>query len=617
MSTELENKKPEVVAAPEKRGFFSSLFKGKAPQSAEDILKEEQIQSPWRTVLRTFASNRLSMIALFVLMGIVAISFIGPLLAPTKLEYNEVTQANLQPGFKFLDVPSEMKNGAKDISVGSTFSAGIDKDGKVNVWGISKTFSMPELKTIPKDIQETIKGKKFKKIAAGYDHIAAIMDDGSVIAWGNDRQMQTPVPAEFMSVTDAVDIQAGSAATIFTTSDGKIHFFGNSNLYDISEKKGKDIVKVAMTATSAIGLDKSGNVIYLGTQKTNLGNVPKFDGKVIDIAGGEGTFGAITDTGKLYVWGNITYRGENKAPDFGGAKPVKIEAGRYHYVLLMDNGKVLGVGDNTLGQLNGLDKITDAKDIYAGYFQNYAVTKSGNTEATGLKGYLLGTDEFGRDIFNRILNGGRLTLTIGSVAVIISTIIGMILGGISGYFGGSVDMFIQRFGEIISALPFLPTIIILNAVLGNKVGPTQRVYLIMVLLGILSWYGLCRLVRAQVLSLREQEFVTAARTLGIKEMDIVFKHIIPNTISIIIVSATLSFAGSLLTEATLSFLGFGVLPPQPTWGNMLFGANNATVIEKFWWRWVFTASVLSICVICINLIGTGLDDAINPKSQER
>lgn len=178
-------------------------------------------------------------------------------------------------------------------------------------------------------------------------------------------------------------------------------------------------------------------------------------------------------------------------------------------------------------------------------------------------------------------------------------------------------MLIQRFAEIISSFPFLPTIILLNSVWGNKFTSTQKVYLIMVLLGFLGWTGLMRLIRAQVLSLREQEFVTAARAMGIKELGIVFQHIIPNVISVIIVSATLDFAGYLLYEATLSFLGFGVQPPQPTWGNMLFGANNSTVIQNFWWRWVFPALILSICIICINLIGTGLDDAIDPKSQER
>ncbi len=141
--------------------------------------------------------------------------------------------------------------------------------------------------------------------------------------------------------------------------------------------------------------------------------------------------------------------------------------------------------------------------------------------------------------------------------------------------------------------------------------------MIMVILGVLSWTSLARLVRAQVLAEREQEFVTAARAMGIKELTIVFKHIIPNVISVIIVTATLDFATCMLTESSLSFLGFGVALPRPTWGNMLNGAINSVVIKSYWWRWVFPSILLGVCCICINLVGDGLRDAIDPKSNER
>ena len=139
----------------------------------------------------------------------------------------------------------------------------------------------------------------------------------------------------------------------------------------------------------------------------------------------------------------------------------------------------------------------------------------------------------------------------------------------------------------------------------------------MIVLGLLSWTGLQRLVRAQVLSVREQEFVVAAKSIGVKEGEIVFRHIIPNVISVIIVSTTLSFAGSMLTESTLSFIGFGVQPPIPTWGNMLYGSTNSVVIQTYWWRWVFPAIALSLTIIAVNSIGDGLRDAIDPRSQER
>jgi len=158
---------------------------------------------------------------------------------------------------------------------------------------------------------------------------------------------------------------------------------------------------------------------------------------------------------------------------------------------------------------------------------------------------------------------------------------------------------------------------ILSALIGNSMSSRQRVVLIMIILGLLSWPGLQRLVRAQVLSVREQEYVVAAKSIGVKQKHIIFKHILPNVMSVIVVSATLSFASSMLTEATLSYLGFGVQAPLPTWGNMLYGANNSIVIQNYWWRWVFASIVLSISVVSINSIGDGLRDAIDPKSQER
>ena len=142
-------------------------------------------------------------------------------------------------------------------------------------------------------------------------------------------------------------------------------------------------------------------------------------------------------------------------------------------------------------------------------------------------------------------------------------------------------------------------------------------YIIMVVLGVLSWTGTCRLVRAQILAQREMEYVTAAKAMGIKEMAIVFRHILPNVFSLLLVSMTLDFATCMLTESTLSYLGFGIPLPTPTWGNLLNGANNSVVIQQYWWRWVFPAVIFGACTICINLIGDGLRDAIDPKSVER
>ena len=144
----------------------------------------------------------------------------------------------------------------------------------------------------------------------------------------------------------------------------------------------------------------------------------------------------------------------------------------------------------------------------------------------------------------------------------------------------------------------------------------MRIFIIMLVLGALSWPGLARLIRGQVLVEREKEFVLSARAMGVKEGKIAFQHVLPNVVSVIFVSMTLDFAGCLLTESSLSYLGFGVQPPQPTWGNMLTGSNNSIVIQKYWWQWLFPALFLSLAVICIHVIGDGLRDAMDPKEKE-
>ena len=338
-------------------------------------------------------------------------------------------------------------------------------------------------------------------------------------------------------------------------------------------------------------------------------------GKAKDIVTTSDACVALMEDGSLRIWGKAN-KSEKEIPEMDG-EIVSMFAGRYHITALTDKGTVYSWGSNAKHQTDVPKKAKDVTAIYGGTYQNYAVTKSGDIVTWGLKGYLFGSDELGRDVFTRILNGGRMTMTIGAISVIISTIIGIIVGGVSGFFGGWVDIVLQRITEIVACLPFLPMAMILTSIIGNSMTESARIALIMVILGILSWPSLARLVRAQVLAEREQEFVTAANAMGVKRSVIVFKHIIPNVISVIIVSATLDFAYCMLTESTLSFLGFGVKLPRPTWGNMLNGCVSSVVIQNYWWRWVFPAIMLGICVICINMVGDGLRDAIDPKSNER
>ncbi|MBQ8994233.1 MAG: ABC transporter permease subunit, partial [Oscillospiraceae bacterium] len=376
---------------------------------------------------------------------------------------------------------------------------------------------------------------------------------------------------------------------------------------------------VALTNTAFVVLLDDGSVVSPGyVASSTITKVPdEATSDVVSIAASTNTVAAVKKDGSIVVWGAST-KGENKPPKFDA--PIDyIEGGRYHFAAHMTDGTIVCWGSNRYNQCDVPENVQNAKivSLNSGSFQNYAVDENGKVYSWGLKGFIMGTDNLGRDVFARLVNGGKMTMTIGALSVVIEMIIGVILGGLAGYFGGWVDMLIMRVAEVVSSMPFIPFAMILSAVMGTRVSVGQRMYIIMVILGILSWPGLCNLVRAQMLSQREMEYVVAAKTMGVKESKIIFKHIIPNVMSVCLVSITLAFGTSMLTESTLSYLGFGVPLPTPTWGNMLNGANNSVTIQNYWWNWVFVGAIFGLSCICINLIGDGLRDALDPKSSGR
>ncbi len=208
-------------------------------------------------------------------------------------------------------------------------------------------------------------------------------------------------------------------------------------------------------------------------------------------------------------------------------------------------------------------------------------------------------------------------MIISLISTIFTVVLGVTIGMISGFAGGRVDNILMRMSEIISSFPFYPMLISLSALLPPGASQTERITLVMVLLGLLGWTGLARLVRAQILSERERDYITAARALGVKNSKIVTNHILPNIMPLIIVDATLEYAGNLLSESGLSFLGFGVQEPTPSWGNMLTAAQSSYVLKFYWWRWVFPVLAIFLVSFSINLIGDALRDAIDPRVTER
>lgn len=230
------------------------------------------------------------------------------------------------------------------------------------------------------------------------------------------------------------------------------------------------------------------------------------------------------------------------------------------------------------------------------------------------KEHWLGTDTNGMDMLTRLMYGGRVSLIIGFIVVFIETVIGVILGGLAGYFGKWVDMLIMRIVDIFYCIPSLPLIIILGAAMdAMKVEPMTRMFYLMLILGFLGWPAITRLVRGQILSLREQEFMTAAEACGVRVSRRIFKHLIPNVIPQLIVTCTMSLGSTIIMEATLSFLGIGVKFPFASWGNIITDVNEAYVMTHYWFVWIPAGICLLIAVLGFNFVGDGLRDAFDPK----
>ena len=626
-----------------KRAFWGA---GKEISEDEKFVVEK-IESPSTMAVKAFFRRKLAVGALVVLISMFIFVFIGPYFFPMNLNYTDALQANMAPNNTLLKVPNELENNIKNINGFADFTVGVSKDNTLYLWGNTKNnLTNVDYTAFPEEVQPG----NVAHAAAGSDHIIAITTDGKVVGWGNNSTGQfgvkkqesdpyTQMPDVLLNGTiDASKVKqliAGYQATALVMEDGTMYMWGNNNAmlslpeFTKGDKYNTDVEKVAFSNYYAIIMRKDGTVTGGQTLTFNMqkaysnkdGEIKNLrtymtDRTVLDIAATNNCYAFIMDDGSIVVFGAAEY-GEKDIPAITAEeKMVSINAGTRHFVAVGESGKVYTWGHNDGGQCDVAGET--AAEVFTGAKQTYLVNEDGElTDKAGFSGYVMGTDNRGRDILTRIVHGGKMTMTIGAVAVIVSTIIAIIIGCLSGYFGGWVDMLLMRITEIFSSLPFLPFAMMLSYVIRTMpIGETTRIFIIMVMLGLLSWTGLARMIRAQVLAEREKEFVLAAQSMGVKEKRIAFLHILPNVISVILVNVTLNFASCMLTESSLSYLGFGVQQPQPTWGNMLYGANNSIVIQNYWWQWVFPAIFLSIATISINIIGDTLRDVLDPKSSQ-
>lgn len=259
-----------------------------------------------------------------------------------------------------------------------------------------------------------------------------------------------------------------------------------------------------------------------------------------------------------------------------------------------------------------IEYVIDGETFYAFSITETAMTKNVKGDITW--SHWLGTDEHGWDIFTRLMLGGRISLTIGFVVVILETVLGVVLGGLAGYFGGWVDQLVMRVVDVLSCIPTLPIMLILSATLTSlEILDIRRLYYLMVILTLFGWAGTARLVRGQILSLREQEFMLAAKCSGLSTYRKIFKHLIPNVMPQLIVSMTLGLGSIILTEATLGYLGLGAPLGTATWGAMINYATQEEYLSMYWNFWVPPGICITLAILAFNFVGDGLRDAFDPK----
>jgi len=578
-----------------------------------DVYKEEALLSPGKVIAKRFIKNKLAIIGIIGFISIFIFSF----------------------NYTYLNVPKELiREGIVKISSGNSNSIGLSENGNVYVWGANHRDNL----NVPKEVSNV----KIVDVSAGSQHMVAMDENYNLYFWGYNHQQQAQIHTRFTEInafqSDPIRfVKAGIDKTAVITESGKLYIWGvgannpgdsiRRTPYVFTELDDENIILKAVDVEYNVGnvivLLENGSIRVVGTQNDVFFTTPieLTDGTVTVTQIGVSDYNAfaVDSTGKLYVWGSVSFGlHEAYVPEEAKTNVKTLAVGYQHAIVVTNDGNIYSWGDNHYNQTEIPRNLSDVDKLFVNTYQNFAIDEDGNVHAWGLKGFIFGADEQGRNFFSQMVHGGKITLTVGAVAVLISLVIGVTVGLTAGYFGGRIDNLLMRFAEIVSSFPFLPFAITLSALLiGGATSEVERMLMIMVILGVLSWTGLARLIRGQILSERERDYVLAAKALGIKQKHIIWRHIFPAVISIVIVNATLGYAGSLLTEAGLSFLGFGVQKPNPSWGNILTTAQDVQVIRVYWWRWILPGLAIIIAALSINLIGDALRDAMDPKNAER
>ena len=556
-----------------------------------------KVLSPGALVAKRFFRNRLAVVGLSILVFMFVFSFIGGLLSPYGEDEFFYREDQINKEFAVVTENSDFRYMAKDPNL---FGSAVQAQTMLAIQKNTPTFSYNgtnyALAQEGADFYAISSGGKLIGIA--YKDVVSSSTDGQALSFEFVyAALKSHAALEQQVEDEAAQETAGASEATGATDDAPIDtaepvepavktFTVDGLEYTIDENGGvlqgdKEVAYISRYIVQAIMPD-----IFLSRD---------FKEKLIDtIAAGETKF--------TYTDESLILDDETDAVADGE------EAG----IGAMDDGLV-EEGDTTASAT--AEYTIERSQNHANWIiRQQQSSRQYDTYRSPCAKHWLGTDKYGMDMLTRLMYGGRVSLMIGFIVIIIETVLGVILGGVAGYFGGWVDNLIMRLVDIFYCIPSMPIILILGAAMDQqRVEPGRRLIYLMLILGILGWAGIARLVRGQILSLREQEFMTATEACGISVKSRIFKHLIPNVIPQLIVNCTMGLGSVIITEATLSFLGLGVKFPFASWGNIINDVNNTHVLTTYWFIWIPAGLLLLLTVLAFNLVGDGLRDAFDPK----
>lgn len=558
---------------------------------ALDDARRVKTLSPGMLVFKRFIRNKLAVIGLIILVAMFVFSFLGPFLSPytqTEVFYKQGSMSKDYAGAIF---NTELRYSIKE---GEVFG-GLDQARFL----LALSRGEPYFKSGENNYSYFEEGEDFYRIVQ-LDLFAQSLMGRTNPSPGNT------LPAGFEDIFKKAD-EAGNTSFVF---DGTTYILT------------RELKAVQISTQRDVAIASFSIIDAYNSQDSALIN--SYDFRFLSESAGVNDEETFTFNGKIYKIneheGQITIL-DDKGEPFAEVSNIIVNPLDQNEFLPVEFKAIARDAINNREkkfEFVGPDGVTTEYDVYR-VNTNYYIRRETSTVLINMfefpsTRHLLGTDNNGMDMLTRLMHGGRISLMVGFVAVFLELIIGVVVGGISGYFGGTVDTALMRFVDLFNSIPAFPLILIFGSVMDTlEVSPTNRMLILMAILGLLGWTGIARVVRGQILSLREQDFMVATEATGIRTSRKIFRHLVPNVMPILIVTATASLGGLIITEATLGFLGLGIKYPLASWGSIINISSDAFIMETYWFMWIPAGLLILLTVLGFNFVGDGLRDAYDPK----